>query len=306
MTARSSRRSRGSALEIVATFDAEATEATRFGVKVRVGDGEETVIGYDQATSEVFVDRSASGFIPSDVFAATHAAPLEVTPEGEVKLHIFVDAASVEVFANDGLRTITDQIFPDPGSVGVELFAEGGEASLAELDIWKLAPGDDEPAPAPKRYVGGASDDLLAPFEGSKGALSFAGRGGDDVVKGSDANDRALGNRGADILFGMGGNDHILGGAGNDWISSGPGRNDFAEGGAGSDVFIFGDETADGIRERTRIADFDLGADALDLGAAAVASYRRVGGFSLELTLDGDGDTIVLKGVVDYEDGLFV
>ena len=119
----------GNALEIVATFDAAEAEASRFGVKVRVGEGEETVIGYDKDSGEVFVDRSASGFLPSESFAATHAAPLEVTPEGEVKLHIFVDAASVELFANDGLRTITDQIFPDPESVGVELFAEGGSGA---------------------------------------------------------------------------------------------------------------------------------------------------------------------------------
>ena len=87
-------------------------------MKVRVGDGEETVIGYDTEAAEVFVDRSASGFLPSESFAATHAAPLEVMPDGTVKLHIFVDAASVEVFANDGLRTITDQIFPDPRASG--------------------------------------------------------------------------------------------------------------------------------------------------------------------------------------------
>ena len=138
----------GHALEIVATFDAAEAEASRFGVKVRVGEGEETVIGYDKETGEVFVDRSASGFLPSESFAATHAAPLEVTPEGEVKLHIFVDAASVELFANDGLRTITDQIFPDPESLGVELFAEGGSAELASLDIWKLSSRGPGGAPA--------------------------------------------------------------------------------------------------------------------------------------------------------------
>ncbi|WP_205602475.1 GH32 C-terminal domain-containing protein [Chelativorans alearense] len=33
---------------------------------------------------------------------ALHAAPLEFTLEGEIKLHIFVDAASVELFVNDG------------------------------------------------------------------------------------------------------------------------------------------------------------------------------------------------------------
>jgi fructan beta-fructosidase len=62
-----------------------------------------------------------------------------------VKLHIFVDRASVEVFANDGRTNITDIIFPKPESRGIEVYAKGnggggdsGYAKLISLDIWKL------------------------------------------------------------------------------------------------------------------------------------------------------------------------
>ena len=69
------------------------------GLKVRQGEGEETVIGYDVRRKEVFVDRYPSGekaFHPT--FADLFEASMEA-PEGRVKLHVFVDWSSVEVFA---------------------------------------------------------------------------------------------------------------------------------------------------------------------------------------------------------------
>jgi hypothetical protein len=35
---------------------------------------------------------------------------------------------------------ITSQLFPEPAGAGVELFAEGGEAALAELKVWAPKP----------------------------------------------------------------------------------------------------------------------------------------------------------------------
>lgn len=64
----------GKALEIVAVFDAAAASASEFGLKLRVGAGEETLVGYDVAEGEVFVDRTNSGFLPSEAFAARHGA----------------------------------------------------------------------------------------------------------------------------------------------------------------------------------------------------------------------------------------
>jgi fructan beta-fructosidase len=55
-----------------------------------------------------------------------------------VKLHIFVDWSSVEVFGDDGQTVITDQIFPMPSSDGLALFANDGTAKLVSLQIWPL------------------------------------------------------------------------------------------------------------------------------------------------------------------------
>jgi levanase len=58
---------------------------------------------------------------------------------GALALHILVDASSVEVYTADGTRVLTTQIFPDPGSTGLDAFAEGGRATVAGLHVWSLA-----------------------------------------------------------------------------------------------------------------------------------------------------------------------
>lgn len=126
----------GTTLELLVEFDPE--DADTVGLNVRVGDDEKTVVGYDAASDSVFVDRTASGTVDfHEAFAARDAAPLAPV-DGRVRLHVFVDRSSVEVFANDGARMLTHRIFPDENSDDVSLFAEGGTARLTNFDAWSL------------------------------------------------------------------------------------------------------------------------------------------------------------------------
>lgn len=126
----------GKALEIDATFS--LATADRFGLKLATGPGQETLIGYDALTRELYVDRTRSGvddFSPG--FAGVHRAPLEPR-DGKVRIRILLDWSSVEVFGGAGEAVITDLIFPDSDSDGVELFAEGGTARLDRLELRRL------------------------------------------------------------------------------------------------------------------------------------------------------------------------
>lgn len=126
----------GDAYEITAEF--EVGTASAFGFRVRVGGDEATTVGFDSIRQSLFVDRSRSGktgFHPA--FAARHEAALAATEE-RVSMHIFVDRSSVEVFASDGETVLTDLIFPNPSSLGLEAFAEGGESLLKSLTIYPL------------------------------------------------------------------------------------------------------------------------------------------------------------------------
>lgn len=133
------RATEGRPLDIVLNYDPGT--ALRSGMKVHVGaNGEETVVGYDRASGQVYIDRSKSGdvaFWPG--FAARHAAPLALR-DGMVKLRIVVDAASVTVFAGENEVSLTDQVFPSPTSNAILPFAEGGDATARELKVWELTP----------------------------------------------------------------------------------------------------------------------------------------------------------------------
>lgn len=122
-------------------FEAELQlgQAEEIGFRLRRGKDVETLVGFDAAHSEVFIDRTRSGEISfSKDFPGRHAAKIEKSRSA--KLHVFVDRSSVEVFANDGERVISDRIYPPPGSEGIELYAKGAGGTIVSLTVWELKP----------------------------------------------------------------------------------------------------------------------------------------------------------------------
>jgi fructan beta-fructosidase len=128
---------KGETLEIIAEFQANSS-VDRFGFRVRVGADEYTAIGFAPRENKLFVDRSHSGqsdFNPG--FASAQVADFNPS-SGVVRLHIFIDRASVDVFGSDGLVAFSDSIFPSGQSQGLELFTEGSFVTLNSLDIYHL------------------------------------------------------------------------------------------------------------------------------------------------------------------------
>ncbi len=127
----------GDTLEIRAEIDPGS--AAEFGLAVRKGPSEETVIGISWAKSVLFVDRTRSGNVSFDPkFPGRQEAPLNLASRKTVALHIFVDRCSVEVFANDGEVVISDLVFPPSSSRGIELYSKGGKTRIENLDVWNL------------------------------------------------------------------------------------------------------------------------------------------------------------------------
>ncbi|MGG4213052.1 glycoside hydrolase family 32 protein [Paenibacillus sp. FSL L8-0638] len=123
--------------EIVAKF---ATDRD-FGFKVRVSDEQETLVGYASKTQEVYVDRTRSGCSNfHEDFAGRHAVPLE-TAENRLDLHMYVDRSSIEVFFNHGQVVITDLIFPDAQSKGLDIFTAEEQVTLFSLELYALEGG---------------------------------------------------------------------------------------------------------------------------------------------------------------------
>ena len=116
----------------------ETGGASEIGFRLRKGDNAETLVGVVPATNTLFVDRTKSGDVSfSKDFPGRFSTTLQSTKR--IKLHIFVDRSSVEVFANDGEKVMTDRIYPPPGSKGIELYSTGGAGKVVSLTIWPLA-----------------------------------------------------------------------------------------------------------------------------------------------------------------------
>lgn len=112
--------------------------AREFGIKVCIGDADETVIGYDAQMQEIFLDRLSSGDSAfSEKFAGVHRGHL-APQQGKISMHIFIDSCSVEVFANDGRAVISDLIFPNTQNADMEFYARDGDVHLNKVDVWKL------------------------------------------------------------------------------------------------------------------------------------------------------------------------
>ncbi|WP_434994308.1 GH32 C-terminal domain-containing protein [Arthrobacter sp. Ld5] len=127
----------GDRLQIDAEFSPGTAE--NFGLTVLGNSTEATRIGYNTTTGRLYVDRRNSGnegFHPA--FASLDQAPVQLS-NGRLSVRIYVDKASVEVFAQGGTTTITDQVFPAQGATQIGLFSDGGTARLESLRITPLA-----------------------------------------------------------------------------------------------------------------------------------------------------------------------
>ncbi|WP_445486771.1 glycoside hydrolase family 32 protein [Niallia sp. 03133] len=121
----------------------EKISAGQFGIELVYNDEEKTIINYDVLRSILAVDRTKSGEIDfSDSFSAIQEAPL-TNKNNRVKLQVFIDMSSIEVFANDGEAAITSLVYPKNGLQKVNLFSKNGETKVTLLEcnelnsIWK-------------------------------------------------------------------------------------------------------------------------------------------------------------------------
>lgn len=112
----------------------DAKEASRFGVKVRVNEAEqeETAIIYDKAEGVLVFDRNKSGKGPGGI----RKAPVNLL-NNELRMRIFVDRSSVEVFVHDGEKVMTARVYPGEQSKGIRFFADS-PIEIVSLQKWDL------------------------------------------------------------------------------------------------------------------------------------------------------------------------
>lgn len=112
-------------------------EADVVGLNLCVGENRSLPIRYDSEVSLLSVDRTncTSENIPR--FNRTMNGYIPLT-DGKLRLHIFVDKSSVEIFAGDGRLVFSLLTFPGDNQYGVELYSEKGNTTDVSMNVWNM------------------------------------------------------------------------------------------------------------------------------------------------------------------------
>jgi beta-fructofuranosidase len=113
----------GTAYELICEVD--LLSAKVFGIEFRASETEKTVIKYNAVSRKLILDRSQSGEPVATSYGEVRQCSWD---KDHIKLHLFVDTSSVEIFVNDGEEVFTSRIFPHPESDEIRFFADKGEA----------------------------------------------------------------------------------------------------------------------------------------------------------------------------------
>ncbi|RYF88203.1 MAG: hypothetical protein EOO03_08930 [Chitinophagaceae bacterium] len=117
-------------------------KGSTFGFNLLGGEGRKLVLRYDPVTSVITLDRSnCTDYVTDAEFTGLFAKKITVPVNlfnGTLRLHIFVDQSSIEVFVNDGETVISATTFPSEKQLGITMFSEGGTTTVTQLKAWQL------------------------------------------------------------------------------------------------------------------------------------------------------------------------
>ncbi|WP_394812913.1 MucBP domain-containing protein [Lacticaseibacillus paracasei] len=136
----------GKQYKISATFSwDESNKPSSVGFKLRVSDDKkyDMLVGYDLTTGLFFVQRLNTGEpnmgAPRDKMNAT------VNADGSITITVYVDETSIEAFANNGEKSITQNFFMRPENIGdqatngVYVYSDNGTTNISNLTINPIA-----------------------------------------------------------------------------------------------------------------------------------------------------------------------
>ncbi|MBN2347810.1 MAG: glycoside hydrolase family 32 protein [Bacteroidales bacterium] len=129
--------------EILMSTSLAENSAEEFGIIFSNSRKKKLVVGYNSRLNQFYVDRTNSGQTSfSPTFSNKAVAP-RLTTDNILRMHIFLDVPSIELFADNGLVTLTAIFFPGEKFDSLSFFQTKGtvkntQCVLFELNsIWK-------------------------------------------------------------------------------------------------------------------------------------------------------------------------
>jgi fructan beta-fructosidase len=125
-------------VEVILDVDLTGTNAEAFDLELRNTKGEAFIIGVDLSKYLLYTNRTKSGNhdFSKEFAIASHFAPLGVKNK-KLRLHLFFDTSSAEIFANDGETVLTEIFFPGEEFESINLISKGGNVMFSATG-WQL------------------------------------------------------------------------------------------------------------------------------------------------------------------------
>ena len=128
---------RGEVGELLAAID--LAESKNFSIELRSSDEEKTVLSFDKATGIIKLNRDKSG---KDL---TGEREVKISPADEMKLQIFIDRSSLEIFVNDGEAVLSTRLYPKENAQDIVFVPTQDALSLTRVTFYNLHKGIPQP-----------------------------------------------------------------------------------------------------------------------------------------------------------------
>ncbi|WP_075181064.1 glycoside hydrolase family 32 protein [Pantoea sp. 1.19] len=121
-------------LELTFSIDRQHSSAERMGLVLSSEgpDGAEIRLYVDAQAGRLVLDRGRTGH------GVTGCRSVALPPDETLRLQIFLDRSSLEVFINEGTACLTSRLWPSAPIATLSLFAEDGDARFSALQGWPL------------------------------------------------------------------------------------------------------------------------------------------------------------------------
>lgn len=127
----------GNTIELL--LEVDMTNSTMFGINLLKSEDEEVSVHYNKELEELTFDRGLSKNIikgEEKIYRSYRKTKVELI-NNKIKLNIFIDVSSVEIFINDGLKTMSSTVYMKDFGQDVE-FVSNGESILCNISKWDI------------------------------------------------------------------------------------------------------------------------------------------------------------------------
>ena len=95
-------------------------------------------VRWDSKREVLVLDRTRSGRVDfNSRFSRVSEAPLKAR-DGKIRLHLFIDTSSLEIFASDGRSVISSLLLPGESTDPIQFQSTGASTRVRRLTAWKL------------------------------------------------------------------------------------------------------------------------------------------------------------------------